>query len=206
MARPSKQVRDQLLSESRERLLKAAVLEFAREGYRGANINRISEAAGFAKGTVYNYFASKRALMLTVIDAIAAAHTTAIRTRVEKESDTSQQMEGFFCAGFAFVAQQPAQAQVIVNVIYGPDVELREHIYQAYDPLFNLIIHDILKTGIARGDLRPMDTDLITALIMSMYLGSCSQLDAPGKIWLKPRDVAHFVLDGLRRNDPGRTG
>jgi hypothetical protein len=38
------------LAETRQRLLEAAASEFAREGYTGANINRISQAAGFAKG------------------------------------------------------------------------------------------------------------------------------------------------------------
>ena len=37
-------------------LVDTATAEFAREGYNGANINRISLAAGFAKGTIYNYF------------------------------------------------------------------------------------------------------------------------------------------------------
>jgi AcrR family transcriptional regulator len=46
--------------------------EFACEGYAGANINRISQAAGFAKGAVYNCFACKRALMLALIDEVAA--------------------------------------------------------------------------------------------------------------------------------------
>lgn len=67
-------MREKVRSESRQRLLQAATVAFAQEGYVGANINRISRAAGFAKGTVYNYFPSKRALMLTLIDTIAEAH------------------------------------------------------------------------------------------------------------------------------------
>jgi len=66
--------REQVMSQTRQLLLEAAAEEFAREGYAGANINRISRAAGFAKGTIYNYFSSKRALMLALIDAIAETH------------------------------------------------------------------------------------------------------------------------------------
>jgi len=43
-----------------------------------------------------------------------------------------------------------------------------------------------------------MNRDLVTALIIAMYLGSSSQLDARGKIQLDPADVARFILDGLR--------
>ena len=56
--------RETVMSETRRLLLAAATREFAREGYAGANVNRISKAAGFAKGTIYNYFSSKRALDL----------------------------------------------------------------------------------------------------------------------------------------------
>lgn len=44
-----------------------------------------------------------------------------------------------------------------------------------------------------------MNRDLVTALIMAIYLGSSSQLDARGKIQLDPAEVARFILDGLRR-------
>ena len=54
MARIKKSEREQVMETNRQLLLDAAAGEFAREGYSGANINRISQAAGFAKGTVYN--------------------------------------------------------------------------------------------------------------------------------------------------------
>jgi len=41
--------REDIMSETRKLLLQAATEEFAREGYKGANINRISKNAGFAK-------------------------------------------------------------------------------------------------------------------------------------------------------------
>lgn len=50
-------------------LVRTAAEHFAQEGYEGASINRISLAAGFAKGTVYNYFPSKAALLAEVLRA-----------------------------------------------------------------------------------------------------------------------------------------
>ena len=66
MARIKSEERQQILDQTRLRLLEAAAEEFARVGYSDANINTISTSAGFAKGTVYNYFSSKRALLLAV--------------------------------------------------------------------------------------------------------------------------------------------
>jgi len=202
MPRPTREGRDQQLAESRARLLAAAAEEFARAGYSGANINLISETAGFAKGTVYNYFPSKRALLNAVIDDVATAHTAFVQAQMNAEPDSAARLTRLFAAGFAFVERHRAPAQVIINVIYGPDAEFKERVYQAYGPLFNVLIRDTLQTGIARGDFRPLDLDTTAAVIMSVYLGGCSQIDATGKIWLDPDKVAALILDGLR--SPGR--
>jgi AcrR family transcriptional regulator len=202
MSRPPQAVREEILNDTRQRLLQAATTEFAREGYAGANINHISLAAGFAKGTIYNHFPSKRALMLALIDHIAAAHVAFILEQVEPEEDPARQLECFFNAGFAFVEQHPDQTPVVINAVYGPDDEFKQRVYQSYNKLFMLIIEDIVGDGIACGDFRPVDPDLTTALLMSIYLGSCSQLDADGKIWLAPDQVAAFILEGLRQRNP----
>jgi AcrR family transcriptional regulator len=201
MPRPRRAVRQRVLTETRQRLLDAAAVEFAREGYVGANVNRISQVAGFAKGTIYNYFPSKRALMLALIDEIASAHTDFIVQQVGLEEGPARRLQRFFSAGFAFVEDHPAQAQVMIASVYGPDDEFKQHVYQAYDGLFTLIIEDIVGSGIARGDVRPVDPDLTAALVMAVYLGSCSQLDSDGRIWLDPDQIAAFVLEGLRQRD-----
>ena len=40
---------------------------------------------------------------------------------------------------------------------------------------------------------------------MRLYLGSMSQLDPKGKIWLDPNDIMTFVMEGLgQRIDNGK--
>jgi AcrR family transcriptional regulator len=201
MPRPRTAVREQVLAQTRQQLLEAAAIEFTREGYVGANINRISRAAGFAKGTVYNYFSSKRALMLALIDEIGAAHTAFIVQQVELEQDPIRRLERFFGAGFAFVENNPTKAPLIINTVYGPDEEFKQRVYEAYDGLFALIIHDIVGAGVARGDFRAVDPDVTAALLMSIYLGSCSLYEPDGGIWITPDQVVGFVLEGLRQRD-----
>jgi len=202
MPRPPRARREKVLNETRQRLLQAAASEFAREGYVGANINRISQAAGFAKGTIYNHFASKRALMLALVDHTAAAHVDYILKQVELAEGPIRRLERFFAAGFAFVEQHPAQVSVVINTIYGHDDEFKQRVFQAYDRLFTLLIRDVVEAGIAQGDFQPVDPDLTTALLMSIYLGSCSLLDADGKIGFAPDQVVTFILQGLRQCNP----
>ena len=62
----------------------AAIEAFATLGYQKANINQISLSAGYSKGTIYNYFPSKRELMLALIDSIAVNHFDHIASQVRE--------------------------------------------------------------------------------------------------------------------------
>ena len=198
MARHKEAERETVLSETRRRLLEAATTEFAREGYDGANINRISKAAGFAKGTIYNYFPSKRGLMLALIDEVSESHIDFVLEQVQEEGDPGHRLERFFEAGFAFISDHLAQARVMINTLYGPDVEFKAHMYQAYQPLFQFVGNDIIAAGISRGVLREVDPDATAALLMTIYLGAGSQVDEDGRAWLDPSQVAAFALNALR--------
>jgi AcrR family transcriptional regulator len=57
--------------KTRDRLLAAAARHFAEHGWAGALVDRISVEAGYAKGTLYNYFATKEELFAAVIEAAA---------------------------------------------------------------------------------------------------------------------------------------
>ncbi len=53
--------------ETRRRLLEAAKAEFADRGFAGARFDEISLAAGYSKGTIYNYFDSKADLFQEIL-------------------------------------------------------------------------------------------------------------------------------------------
>ncbi|MDR0570545.1 MAG: TetR/AcrR family transcriptional regulator [Clostridiales Family XIII bacterium] len=51
-----------------ERVIDAAITEFALHGYKKANTNRIVEKAGISKGLLFHYFGSKKELYLYLYD------------------------------------------------------------------------------------------------------------------------------------------
>jgi AcrR family transcriptional regulator len=202
MPRHKDSERDQVQSETRKLLLEAATVEFAREGYVGANINRISKAAGFAKGTIYNYFDSKRSLMLAIIDEVARTHLAFMQGYVCREKDPRLRLERFFEVGFAFVMEHLAQARVMITTLYGPEDEFKEHMYMAYQPMFQLVSRDILAPGMAQGYFRQVDPGSTAALLMTIYLGTGSQVNEDGRLWLDPAQVAAFALHALYEKEP----
>jgi TetR/AcrR family fatty acid metabolism transcriptional regulator len=187
--------------ETRQRLLDAATVEFAVNGFVGANINSISTKAGFSKGTIYNHFSNKRDLMLNLIDAVAAKHTDFIIAQVQEEEDPVLRLKQFFSAGFQFVEQYPHHIQIPISVVYGHDHEFKARFYQAYDGLLVFIMEDVIQSGIVQGVFKQVDADTTTALLMSLYLGNLSQQDPDGKIWFNPDEVVEFVMQGIQSVD-----
>ena len=53
---------------TREHLLQAAAVVFARDGFHGASLDDVAATAGFTKGAVYSNFKSKEDLFLAVLD------------------------------------------------------------------------------------------------------------------------------------------
>jgi AcrR family transcriptional regulator len=200
MARHKETDRQKAMQETRRRLLEQATVEFSQHGYVGANINRISTEAGYSKGAVYNYFPSKRGLMLALIAEIAAGHGEFITSHVLEEPYPETRITRFYEAGFAFIQENLAQARVMVNNLYGPDEEFKTVMYEAYQPLFQFVAEEIITAGMIAGVFREVDPVDTAALIMTIYLGTGSQVNDQGTPWMDPQQVADFVRFALLRS------
>jgi AcrR family transcriptional regulator len=80
---------------ARERVLKAAVDLFARQGYDGTSVSQIIERAGLTKGGFYHHFASKEALLYEVYGDLIACqleHMDAILARHLPPDETLRAM------------------------------------------------------------------------------------------------------------------
>lgn len=53
--------------DKRERIINAALNEFARNGYGKASTNEIIKEAGISKGSLFNYFNNKKELYLFLL-------------------------------------------------------------------------------------------------------------------------------------------
>jgi AcrR family transcriptional regulator len=197
MPRLSEKDRDKIMSTTRSRLLEAAAEGFAAEGYASANINTISTSAGFAKGTIYNYFASKHALLLALIDETAELHFDLIAGAVRTEADPLQRVECFYQAGFEFVSAHLNRSRVIFDSINGTDQALKAYIFEKYQPMFRLVATEIIAPGTQAGRFKVTDPDSMASLLMTVYLGAAAQHNAEGIPWIDSSLVVQLVLFGL---------
>ncbi|MFE1172142.1 TetR/AcrR family transcriptional regulator [Streptomyces sp. NPDC058773] len=92
----------------REReMLDAAVLTFARRGYRAASMDEIAELAGVSKPLVYLYLNSKEDLFNTVIRRESKALRAAVTAAAEPGAAPDRQLWSGLQGFFAHTAEHP---------------------------------------------------------------------------------------------------
>ncbi len=130
---------EQLTSIKQKHIIDAAIRVFSEKGFHRAKIKDVAKEAGIADGTVYNYFASKKELLLAVLNELN--ETEARPAQFENLNSTDletlflKQMQHRF--NFMFAKKEVLQA-VLPEII--SDSEIRE-LY------FDAIISPTLKMG-----------------------------------------------------------
>jgi AcrR family transcriptional regulator len=152
----------------RTRLLEAAAAEFAGAGVDGANVNRISVAAGLAKGTIYNYFPSKRELFLAVV-AEASARAAAGAGAPNDDATTADRLTALLESDVAWVREHEEFARVLVREALAGDPRFQPQVLEAAAP-FVEPVKRIIAAAVERGELRD---DLAVDQLALLFSGLC---------------------------------
>jgi len=101
-------------------MLAAAADLFAREGYEGVGIQRIVDACGVQKPTLYHYFGSKQG----ILEELARQHFTPFMERLEKAAvfngDLTNTLESAVKEHFAFASEKPELYNMYLGLMTAP--------------------------------------------------------------------------------------
>jgi AcrR family transcriptional regulator len=136
----------------RARLLETAARHFARDGLEGANVDAISLDAGFAKGTLYNYFRSKEELFAEVL---AEGCQRAVRryAAAQHRGSVRERLTGLAAADVAILRQDEGFQRVLVREVMSFRKETYPLIVGHLAPYLEKV-EEILAEGVAVGDVR----------------------------------------------------
>lgn len=194
-------VNEKVKAETRKALLDAAARAFATDGYHRANIDRVSQAAGLAKGTVYNYFSSKRAIFDAVLrQACTLAAESA--DAVPDSSSTAARLEAFVAGNLAWATDNDALALLLARELVGGEAGTRELVLEASAPCIEKVAA-ILQSGSERGELTlngPAGALALTFITLAnvLLLQASHGPTAWPSIEQLPAVSAELFLDGLR--------
>ena len=91
-------------AERRQQLAETALGMFAERGLHGTSMDDIADAAGVTKPVLYQHFASKRALILELLDDVGKALLSSIADATRAAASPREQVEAGLTAYFQFVA------------------------------------------------------------------------------------------------------
>ena len=152
----------------RERILEEATLLFVSRGYHGISMREIAEAAGVSKAGLYYHFRDKEALFLAILTANLERIESVIHSARGAGATTRDQIGALVRAIFEQAPDQRAIIRLASHEMAHLSQEAQTEFGRLYRDKFVGQVEDILRTGIATGNLRPVDVGLATWVLLGM--------------------------------------
>jgi len=143
----------------RKQITRAALREFARNGYHNTEVAAIAQRAGVSKGTIYNYFENKEELLLGVIDDGFQTLAEHMREIMSSQEDPIQKLSDTFMAYLEFFETPEEFSQILLKEAVHIIPKVRGQ-YAGYLLEHVEYIEEIIKDGVARKQFADVDVRL----------------------------------------------
>ena len=194
-------LQEQVADVRRNHILDAATKVFAKRGFHRTTIRDVSQAAGVADGTIYNYFANKTALLMGILNRLNETERRDEDLALTTDMDLRMFMRHYIEQRLTVMIRDLDVFQVILSeVLVNP--ELRDvYVQQIVAPTFALA--EIHFTRLAEaGKISAANIALKLRVVSATFLGllmlrvmNDPQLDAK---WDELPDLmTSMILDGL---------
>jgi len=187
--------------EKRDRILRAAVKIFSRNGFFNSKVSEIARAAEVADGTIYLYFRNKDDLLISLFEEKMGEVVADVRRRVAAGGNALEKLRIFIENHMDLLEREAGLVEVL-------QVELRQStkFLKDYTPVkffeYLEIISDILEEGKREGVLRP---DLNVSVARRAIFGALDELSLTYILSRKPKyhptvtaaELCRLLLEGL---------
>ena len=190
--------------ETRQKLLDAALLVFAHNGFERATVDEIVRAAGFSKGAFYVHFESKEDLFWEMLRERISAQQDALRQSLEPGVGVEESQRHILETIFDIRSREPLSPAVFYEFIAHAmrNDKVRERLAEFYASWHAFTV-DTLTMGRAAGVIREdVDIGLQASALMATFEGAVIQSQlAPEHLRLNARidDFAALLADWLIR-------
>jgi AcrR family transcriptional regulator len=168
----SRQERKESITRRRkQQILDAALAVFSRKGFAGATTADIARETGVAEGTIYNYFQSKRELLVAVIRNFAITEPFLNLFEHAEETDYPAFLTAVLENRMDFVegGEKSRLPLMMSELLRDPELK-RIFNRQVIKPIMTKM-EKFYEARAATGYFRPLDTSVITRALGGMVLG-----------------------------------
>ena len=190
--------------EKRDRILKAAIAVFAREGFFGARISDVAKRAGVADGTIYLYFKNKDHLLTALFDELMAEHVERGRETIRDLADAPSKLRAIARYHLELLGGDRDLA-IVFQVELRQSTKFMERFTASWFGTYLDVITEIVAEGQREGSIR---ADVSPRLLAKTFFGALDEM-VTSWILTKRRDslvklaepIVSLFLDGATARD-----
>ncbi|MFP4199608.1 MAG: TetR/AcrR family transcriptional regulator [Halanaerobium sp.] len=160
------------LSETKkERIIDAAMKEFAENPYSKTSINRIIEQADISKGSFYQYFNNKKDLYKYLIELVTAKKIEFLNQKLEdyQKYEFFPLLRKLFIAGIQFKNKYPVISEIGDRLLNGENESLKNEIYAESKPKTNQFFEELISEAVQKGEIDPEIDIKFTAFMLTDF-------------------------------------
>ena len=151
----------------REVILRQSARLFVDRGYHGLAMRELAEAVGVSKAGLYYHFKDKEDLFMAVLTSNLDRIEQVIN-EARKAPTTRLRIEQMVQAIFQHAPEQRAMIRLASQEMDQLSATARAEFSRLYHEKFIGQVEEIMREGIASGELRPMNPTLATWLLLGM--------------------------------------
>ena len=192
---------DKLCGDKRLRIIEAAVIVFSRKGFHRAKVEEIAEVAGVGKGTVYEYFKSKKELFLEMVLYIHQKYEAIVRQKLLGVTTFRQKLQEFFRVSMDFLRRHKEMALILL--VDHPPVDEDANLLILRKKLQQVMkVSKMVEEAVEREEIRPVNAKAVAQIILGSLAMVGSQVifdeEENGSDSKKlEQDVIDIILHGL---------
>jgi AcrR family transcriptional regulator len=187
------------LEATRDELLDAAASLFAERGFDRTTVDDVVAGARVAKGTVYWYYRSKKALFLAVLERAAKVYRDELVRAAGRARSPMERLECAIEGTMSFARSRPDLCRLYFQQVHDDDADFAERRAAIYTSL----IDDLKATigeAIRAGEARPVDVPLAARVIVGAVEAGVGHILDEGRRGRSAvaDELRSFVTGGLR--------
>jgi TetR/AcrR family transcriptional regulator len=199
-------------SVAKEKIVKAAIQEFAAKGFDGARVDEIARRAGLNKTLLYHHIGNKDSLFTAALEAAYQTIRGRQRESILHELPPKEGLQELVRLLMDIWVKNPKLGRLLANENFlgGRHVRKSKVIRELYNPLV-ATLNDLLKRGVESGDFRdgidPIDLYISISALSAYYvshrhtLSTLFQVDLMSERRLRQREshVINMILSYVCR-------
>jgi AcrR family transcriptional regulator len=189
--------RERKKDETRERIVSAAIRLFMQKGFESATVDEIAAAADVAKGTFFNYFPRKEAVLDALGEQVLQEMEEVTRDLLAQPGTAPQKIHRFASE----ITRRHSGNRELSRVFVQRMLSNFQHPIHSAPGRIRELLRTLIEQGQAAGEIRPLDTARASAVIQGAAIGTLLAWFSlePGAFDLEDelQERLSIILDGL---------